>query len=468
MRLFKIVLFCLAAAGLSLFFAQQSRALEEGLPNLGTDSTKEETAPLPDLTIQSIGNFFLAAGGDPRVPMVLANIGQGNAGNFKVRHEWLSATGEVLNTCFAGTTTLNSGARKTIHALTCDNNTDSRRAVKLRTTIDSENTAVEIREDNNVKEKAMPLSDLRISEVSFKGQDKLPEITVINKGSASTGRNFYVTYEWFDIDGQRLGVCQEKLTVLGLNKKYTQKKPFCGNSDTYAWATKFKVTVDVGQGEISSSDIPESNENNNSLELAIPGRANLRRIQQSPLGNLDDSAGLLPSFPAAPAQDNTSLSEVAPVDTVETPPADAPVATPGTASDSYVAPTEPAIETTPTTQTPAAPIPTVSTPAPAPVVAEEIVREPSFSMTVTQNNKDVTVNGKIDYYGKGAKCSGPRPNDPVIVRWGDAASEPAVVNGAFSASHTYFIKNSSYTLSVSVYNSCYGMKTLTKKMLFTF
>jgi len=89
-------------------------------------------------------------------------------------------------------------------------------------------------------------------------------------------------------------------------------------------------------------------------------------------------------------------------------------------------------------------------------------------MTVTQNNKDVTVNGKIDYYGKGAKCSGPRPNDPVIVRWGDAASEPAVVNGAFSASHTYFIKNSSYTLSVSVYNSCYGMKTLTKKMLFTF
>ena len=102
-----------------------------------------------------------------------------------------------------------------------------------------------------------------------------------------------------------------------------------------------------------------------------------------------------------------------------------------------------------------------------PVAAEEI-RTPSFSMVVTQKGNDATVTGKIDYYGTGAKCSGPRPYDPVIVRWGDAADEPSVTNGAFNAKHTYFIKNKTYTLTVSVYNSCYGMKTESKTITTAF
>ena len=96
---------------------------------------------------------------------------------------------------------------------------------------------------------------------------------------------------------------------------------------------------------------------------------------------------------------------------------------------------------------------------------EEVVKIPSFTIAVTRDGATYTVKGNIEYYGKGAKCSGPRPNDPVIVRWGDGADEPSVINGAFSASHMYKV-NQSYTLSVSVYNSCYGMKTEKKSIPF--
>ncbi len=90
---------------------------------------------------------------------------------------------------------------------------------------------------------------------------------------------------------------------------------------------------------------------------------------------------------------------------------------------------------------------------------EEVVRTPSFSINLTQDGNRYTVQGVIDYYGKGGNCAGPRPNDPVIVRWGDGADEPAVNNMTFSSSHEYHIQNRQYTLSVSVYNSCYQMKT---------
>jgi len=99
---------------------------------------------------------------------------------------------------------------------------------------------------------------------------------------------------------------------------------------------------------------------------------------------------------------------------------------------------------------------------------EAEVRTPSFSMSVSHSGKIYTVIGSIDYYGKGSSCSGPRPYDPVIVRWGDVANEPTVTDGSFTATHEYFIKNKKYTLSVSVYNSCYGLKTLTEEVILDF
>jgi hypothetical protein len=87
------------------------------------------------------------------------------------------------------------------------------------------------------------------------------------------------------------------------------------------------------------------------------------------------------------------------------------------------------------------------------------VRTPSYTVSLTRTGNVYSVNGHIDYYGKGSSCSGPRPFDPVIVRWGDAAAEPAVTNGSFSANHEYFIENATHNFSVSVTNSCYGVKT---------
>ena len=108
------------------------------------------------------------------------------------------------------------------------------------------------------------------------------------------------------------------------------------------------------------------------------------------------------------------------------------------------------------------------TPEPEPIAEpeEEIIRTPSFTISLSQIGNLYTVIGHINYYGKGGNCEGPRPNDPVIVRWGDGANEPSVNNMNFSASHEYHIKNDSYTLSVSVYNSCYQMKSETRTITF--
>lgn len=115
--------------------------------------------------------------------------------------------------------------------------------------------------------------------------------------------------------------------------------------------------------------------------------------------------------------------------------------------------------------------PVVSAPAPTAIVAPvntAIIKTPSFTINLTKNGNDYVVTGKIDYYGKGGGCEGPRPFDPVIVSWGDGANEPTVkADGTFSASHRYTIKNDSYTLTVAVYNSCYSNKTEKRTVVFT-
>lgn len=111
-----------------------------------------------------------------------------------------------------------------------------------------------------------------------------------------------------------------------------------------------------------------------------------------------------------------------------------------------------------------------TTPATTPVVTpvvEEEVRTPSFTVDVVQNGKFVTVNGKLNYYGKGTKCSGPRYYDPIVVRWGQHLDTPVLKSdNTFTASHEYDVKNTTYELSVSVYNSCYGMQSFHKVLTF--
>ena len=90
-------------------------------------------------------------------------------------------------------------------------------------------------------------------------------------------------------------------------------------------------------------------------------------------------------------------------------------------------------------------------------VVEEEVRKPSFTVDVIQNGKTVTVNGKLNYYGKGAKCSGPRYFDPIIVSWGQVNTHPALnSDNTFTSTHEYNVKNKDYNLYVRATNSCFG------------
>ncbi len=111
-----------------------------------------------------------------------------------------------------------------------------------------------------------------------------------------------------------------------------------------------------------------------------------------------------------------------------------------------------------------------STPATTPVVTpavEEEVRKPSFTVDVIQNGKYVTINGKLNYYGKGAKCSGPRYFDPIIVAWGQVNTHPVLnSDNTFTSSHEYNVKNKEYNLSVSVTNSCFGSYVFHKTLTF--
>ncbi len=103
---------------------------------------------------------------------------------------------------------------------------------------------------------------------------------------------------------------------------------------------------------------------------------------------------------------------------------------------------------------------------PTPVVEEE-VRTPSFTVDVIQNGKTVTVNGKLNYYGKGTKCSGPRYFDPIIVAWGQVNTHPALnSDNSFTSTHEYNFKNKEYNLSVSVTNSCFGSYVFHKTLTF--
>lgn len=109
---------------------------------------------------------------------------------------------------------------------------------------------------------------------------------------------------------------------------------------------------------------------------------------------------------------------------------------------------------------------TATTPVVTPAVEEE-VRTPSFTVDVIQNGKTVTIKGKLNYYGKGAKCSGPRYFDPIIVAWGQVDTHPVLnSDNTFTSTHEYNVKNKEYDLYVRVINSCFGSYSFHKTLTF--
>ncbi|TAN32721.1 hypothetical protein EPN28_04365 [Patescibacteria group bacterium] len=87
----------------------------------------------------------------------------------------------------------------------------------------------------------------------------------------------------------------------------------------------------------------------------------------------------------------------------------------------------------------------------------DVVSVPDFTISVKQGGLTTYLSGAINYWGKGAKCEGPRTYDAVVANWGDGASaKPARKDKTFYASHTYAKTFGSYKILVKVYNSCGG------------
>ena len=428
------------------------------------NNTFTKDIPLPDLKILGISNFKYLNNNFAEgliADATIINIGRGAARSFAYREEWLDTNGNIV---FSSTGFVTGGLGVSRTAVIHLESTPevSGKVTKVRVTLDQEsietlnNQVTETNEINNTFVKDIPRPDLKIEGMNFKGSGKLPEITIINNGKSVTGKQVKIAYDWFDSNGDMLGGCYGTINaLLGINKRVTQKNIFCGNEDTYKWATKFKATVDVGTGtgDAPQSEIVESNENNNSLKSAIPGRANLVRVRPVETGSLiTNSEMLLPNTPSV-----TVPSEVLSTSTTNIPTPETPIANiPNSPNPIVVVP-----DFTSSTSD-------VIKPS-TPLVKEEIVRTPNFTVNITQDGNSAIVTGKINYYGKGSTCTGPRYYDPVIVRWGDGADEPKVMaDGSFSAQHDYTIKNKSYELTVSVYNSCYGLKTEKKTINLTF
>jgi len=344
-----------------------------------------------------------------------------------------------------------------------------------------ENQVFESNENNNVKEVVYPLPDLKVEGMNFRGTDKHPEVTFINKGTAAANETTRVVYDWYGINGERLGGCYENISALGRNKRYTQKNVFCGNNASYEYATKFKATIDVGGGtsEAPDSQVYESDENNNSLDWPIPGRVEFVRLHPPEIINTEPAlpSVTVPDEVIAPpniAIPKTPVVEVPVISdnntvTVPTPKVDAPVLTPPTP----VVPTIPETPPTPvvevpvisddytiTVPTPVVETPAPTTPAPAPVV-DAGDKYPSITANISDDGlATYTVEGALNYYGTKAGCTGPRYFDPIIVAWGQVNTHPVLdSNNHYVTSHKYDLKNSEYTVSVSFINSCFQRTT---------
>jgi len=438
------------------------------------NNVKTVAIPLPDLKPLAV-SLGRNSNGEHTANVVVVNMGRGPAGAFDMHTEWLDANGEVLGGCNENMSPLGVGRMDSRLSITmCNRGTNgetwedpsvtlekSNRAVKLKVTVDSasydegKNKIAESNENNNVKIIDIPAPDLKIEGMNFRGNDLHPEVTIINKGAIATNASARVAYDWYNINGERLGGCYETIGVLSRNKRYTQKNVFCGNNESYKLATKFKATVDVGDGtsEAPQSKIVESNENNNSLNSPIPGRIQFIRLHP-PEVYIFDTPIDIPSVTLP-----TTVSNPTPnITTNETPVINVPevINTPITV---------PVPE--PTIIAPVAPTPVVTEPVtivvPTPPVVDTGDRKPNLTVEVTNDGlATYTVNAHLDYYGTYKGCTGPRYFDPIIVAWGQVDTHPALdSNNNFTTTHKYNVKNSYYDLNVSVINSCFQRTTKT-------
>jgi len=431
------------------------------------NNIKTVDIPLPDLRILNV-NLTRNNQGERIANVVIMNSGRfSTPPRFNILSEWLDASGQVINSCSSGAGVASLGVSRTLTAIarSCPGS-EADKAVKLKVTVDSDtnpvaiNLVAETNESNNSKTISIPLPDLKVEGMNFRGTDKHPEVTVINSGAVGASIKAQVTYEWYDRDGVRLGACYDDTTVLGRNKRYTQKNVFCGNADSYQWATKFKATVDIGNGTSLAveSEILESNENNNALESPIPGRQNLVRVETVvPSFEIIDVRSALPTTPNITIPDEVT----APVPTIDVP--ETPVVEVPEISNTPVVTVpipEPVV-------TPLTPVPTVSEPATVVPTPEPVVEDkyPSYTVEVSDDGwATYTVNGSLKYYGTKKGCTGPRYFDPIIVRWGEVNSHPILdSNNNFTASHKYLVKNSDYNLSIFIINSCF--QSITKSFV---
>ncbi|MFH0874092.1 MAG: hypothetical protein V1846_04630 [Candidatus Komeilibacteria bacterium] len=427
-----------------------------------SNNSKTVTIPLSDLRITSISLARNERG--ERIGNVnFINSGRADtAPRFNLVSEWLDSNNRVINTCGsgAGVASLGVGRTSTAVARACPAEF-AEQAVKLRVTLDmsedpneplASNLVHESNESNNSKTIDLPAPDLKIEGMNFRGSDLHPEVTIINKGTEGTSRNSRVAYDWYNIFGERLGGCYETMGTLGRNKRYTQKDVFCGNNDSYKYATKFKATVDVGDGtgDAPQSQIRESNENNNSLASPIPGR--VKFIQEHPPVSyiFDNNTGS--NNPSVDVPGGV-LNPVPDITIPVIPQVDVPVVTPPT----IIVP-EPEPVVTPPVTPPVTPVNPVVTPEPTTPTGD---RYPSITVTETNDGlATYTVSGHMDYWGTYPGCTGPRYFDPIIVAWGQVDTHPALDSGNnFTSTHKYDVKNSSYNLSVSFINSCFQRTT---------
>lgn len=327
-------------------------------------------------------------------------------------------------------------------------------AVALKINLDIDNQVVEgDGENNNEFIKFFFRPDLTIKNAKF--TDKELSVSIKNQGNgpAAAIADLFINplLKWVKSDGS----VQEFTNKFSGTKSLKSGKSLIFKEKISSDSVLSREIFSPPAGavalrlEIDSRFVSETRRDNNAADLAIPNTLFDYLIEPVDSSSVDEETPL--------TIDETSGTT--------TPSIILPVVLPTSPDNSSVEQSvTPSVSNQDVSEPPAATV----TPTPAPVV-EERVREPKFTIEVTQNGNNATVTGRIEYWGKGSGCTGPRPNDPVIVRWGDGANEPIVSSdGTFSASHMYHILNKTYNLSVSAYSSCYGMTTINKTMTFTF
>lgn len=466
------------------------------------NNTVTKNLGLPNPVISSlVSSYYLADNeqANPWASIDLVNLGQDELGSIILKVQWLDKDNTVMDGCdiIEGPLKVNAVASFGVH---CGESTEAVKlhhlAHKIRVTIDPQNKVAQAIEKNNVYTKDRVLPDLTAS-LTFDGRTKNPLVVINNAGKDNVPNDsFWVAYDWFGLNGKKLGGCVMEVEKLLYNKFYSETSTFCGNKDTYAQAAKFRVSLNVGSGLVVAPDFAESNENNNVVEKVVPGRfritgkltipklSSLADYGRVAIGDVEtetpapqmsvdnqadnlvgadrDEHGCIPSAGYSWCEVKSKCLRIWEEECIAT---GTPVVSEPTTE---VVPTTPTLEVnppapiiTPPVETPApaasTPVitpPTVATPAESTTVAGD--RLPSYDVELTDDGRATfNIKGKINYYGTYKGCEGPRYFDPVIIAWGQVDSVITPPAKDFSATHKYLVRNPEYDITVLVTNSCF-------------